>query len=379
MLDPVSELAQIAERMKQFGIPDTMTELNESLDKLERAALEIGHSWSRSWFGYQAYVYYEYFKPPGNDAYFDKKRGIQKQRDSSNQTKGNWKEYKQEEVITEIEQRAGSPDITVGLNIRIRAHAVIEQEKQNLLSIIDIELNYSQSQFLSDIKEELQGLTTRTPPAILQDWRPSTTARISDLRALQGGWKTPPHLEILAVVVSIREPMHAALSLSQTALSLQAHISRSRISQPPVQLGTNIFIGHGRSPLWRELKDFIEDQLHLTVEEFNRVQPAGASITDRLMEMLSSANIAFLVMTGEDEQPTGELRPRENIVHEAGLFQGRLGFKRAVVLLEEGCQKFSNNAGLVHINFPKSNIKAAFQDVREVLEREEVLSQGANE
>ena len=78
-------------------------------------------------------------------------------------------------------------------------------------------------------------------------------------------------------------------------------------------------------------------------------------------------------MTGEDEQPCGELRARENVVHEAGLFQGRLGFKRAIVLLEDGCAKFSNNAGLVHISFPKNNIKAALQDIREVLEREGVL------
>ena len=88
--------------------------------------------------------------------------------------------------------------------------------------------------------------------------------------------------------------------------------------------------------------------------------------------MLDSASIAFLVMIGEDEQPTGELRPRENVVHEAGLFQGHLGFNRAIVLLEDGCEKFSNNAGLVHINFPKNNIRAAFQDIREVLDREGV-------
>ena len=92
--------------------------------------------------------------------------------------------------------------------------------------------------------------------------------------------------------------------------------------------------------------------------------------------MLDSAAIAFLVMTGEDEQMDGELRPRENVVHEAGLFQGGLGFERAIVLLEEGCEKFSNNAGLGHINFPRNNIRAAFQDVREVLERAGILNSG---
>ena len=140
--------------------------------------------------------------------------------------------------------------------------------------------------------------------------------------------------------------------------------------------GARVFIGHGRSPIWRELKDFIEDKLSLPVDEFNSVQTAGTSTTGRLIEMLSSAAIAFLVMTGEDEQPTGELRPRENVVHEAGMFQGRLGFERAIVIIEDGCEKFSNNAGLTHIPFPKGRIRAAFQDVREVLEREGLIGAG---
>ena len=93
--------------------------------------------------------------------------------------------------------------------------------------------------------------------------------------------------------------------------------------------------------------------------------------------MLDSTEFAFLVMTGEDEQLSGALRARENVVHESGLFQGHLGFERAIVLLEEDCEKFSNNAGLGHISFPQNHIRAAFQDVREVLEREGVLEQGS--
>ena len=50
--------------------------------------------------------------------------------------------------------------------------------------------------------------------------------------------------------------------------------------------------------------------------------------------------MAFLVMTAEDEQPDGTLRARDNVIHEAGLFQDRLGFKRAIILLEEGCEEF---------------------------------------
>ena len=89
--------------------------------------------------------------------------------------------------------------------------------------------------------------------------------------------------------------------------------------------------------------------------------------------MLDAAAIAFLVMTGEDEQADGKLQARMNVVHEAGLFQGRLGFTRAIVLIEDGCEEFSNIQGLGQIRFPKSNIKAAFEEIRQVLEREGIL------
>ena len=135
-----------------------------------------------------------------------------------------------------------------------------------------------------------------------------------------------------------------------------------------------IFIGHGRSLVWRVLKDFIEGTLGLPYEEFNRVSAAGEFIGNRLEKMLDESCMAFLIMTGEDEQADGSLHARENVIHEAGLFQGRLGFKRAIILLEDGCQEFSNIHGLGHIPFPKGNIKAAFEEIRRVLKRESIIS-----
>lgn len=138
----------------------------------------------------------------------------------------------------------------------------------------------------------------------------------------------------------------------------------------PSQAGTHVFIGHGRSLVWRVLKDFLADRLGLSVDEFNRVPVAGIPTSTRLSEMLDAAAFAFLIMTAEDEQSDGKVRARENVVHEVGLFQGRLTFTRAIVLLEEGCEEFSNIHGLGHIKFPKGKIDAKFEEIREVLERE---------
>jgi predicted nucleotide-binding protein len=137
---------------------------------------------------------------------------------------------------------------------------------------------------------------------------------------------------------------------------------------------TNVFIGHGRSAAWRELKDFVQDRLGLPWDEFNRVPVAGVTNIARLSEMLDAAAIALLVMTAEDEMVDGEMQARMNVVHEAGLFQGRLGFTKAIVLVEEGCTEFTNIQGLGQIRFPKGNIAAAFEEVRRVMERENLIN-----
>jgi predicted nucleotide-binding protein len=134
-----------------------------------------------------------------------------------------------------------------------------------------------------------------------------------------------------------------------------------------------IFIGHGRSQAWRDLKDFLQDRLGLAWDEFNREPTAGISTKERLETMLDEACFAFLVMTAEDEQSDGSKRARENVVHEAGLFQGRLGFQRAIVLLEQGCAEFSNIFGLGQIRFAPGQLRAVFEEIRRVLEREKII------
>jgi predicted nucleotide-binding protein len=89
--------------------------------------------------------------------------------------------------------------------------------------------------------------------------------------------------------------------------------------------------------------------------------------------MLDAAAIAFLVLTAEDERADGKMQARMNVIHEAGLFQGRLAFTRTIVMLEEGCEEFSNVERLGQIRFPKGNIRAEFHDVQLVLEREGLI------
>lgn len=134
-----------------------------------------------------------------------------------------------------------------------------------------------------------------------------------------------------------------------------------------------IFIGHGRSDCWEDLRDFMNLHLGLSHDEFNCVPTAGIATTERLQQMIDQVDMAFLIMTAENQYADGTWHARENVIHEVGLFQGVLGFKKAIILLEEGCEEFSNIHGLGQIRFPKGNIKAVFEKIRQVLEREGIL------
>ena len=133
-----------------------------------------------------------------------------------------------------------------------------------------------------------------------------------------------------------------------------------------------VFFGHGGSGQWRVLKDYVVDKLGCDYEEYNREPTAGYSRKERLNAMLDRAHVALLVMTAEDQMEGGSWRARENVVHEVGLFQGRLSFERAIIILESGCNEFSNIAGLDQIRYDENIMNIAHQ-VRDVLVREDLI------
>ena len=149
----------------------------------------------------------------------------------------------------------------------------------------------------------------------------------------------------------------------------------SKLPERPKKIDTviskpKIFIGHGHSLLWRELKDHLVDKHNYEVVAYEVGSRAGHTIRDILEDMLNKSSIAFLVLTSEDRDESGNLHARENVIHETGLFQGRLGFSRSIVILEDGTVEFSNIHGIDQLRFSKGNIKEVFGDVIAVIKRE---------
>lgn len=114
----------------------------------------------------------------------------------------------------------------------------------------------------------------------------------------------------------------------------------------------------------------MQDQHGFNVVAYETGSRAGHTIRDIIAEMLEKSSFAILVMTGENVMEDGTLMARQNVIHEIGLFQGRLGFTKAIVLKEEGTKEFSNISGVNQIRYSKGNIKETFGDVLGVLRRE---------
>jgi predicted nucleotide-binding protein len=174
-----------------------------------------------------------------------------------------------------------------------------------------------------------------------------------------------PHSSTVTVRATSREEIETIFNIFEE----QVADSKIPVPEQPAEKPV-IFIGHGRSLLWRDLKDHLQDKHGYEVVAYEVGSRAGHTIRDILEEMLDESSCAFLVLTGEDETTDGKLLARQNVVHETGLFQGRLGFSRAIVLLEEGTEEFSNIAGIQQIRFSKGNIKETFGEVLAILRRE---------
>ena len=367
------ELSQITNQLSKYEDYNS-----PELDALEKAATIIGKSWSGSWFGYHSKVYYVNFQPPPPGAVFSQEWGLQFERRPGVGSlgmgpRGDWIEYDFDEVVQFIHRQAGVSTDWCVADSKEAAEA-FEEAQESVLSLVHASYNLERDRFLNDLADKIESLKILTEKFFIEYQKPSGKMMSRDMIAIEKGVVTPPHIAVLSKIYATKAPFQSCKDLKKQIVRLANHIQNlQKNTMQENRIGNKIFIGHGHSPDWREFKDFISDRLGLHWDEFNRVPVAGATNIERLAQMLNQACMAFLVMTAEDEQADGTLHARMNVVHEAGLFQGKLGFKKAIILLEDECEEFSNIYGLNQIRFSKGNISASFEEVRRVLEREGII------
>lgn len=334
---------------------------------------QIAAAFSGSFLGYHASIYYRGFETPLPGDHFSSEWGFGGVFGPA--TSSNWVEYTTE-AVTDAAKTNVSEDYETRL-IALSEHAmtIYEEGHNTILTILDILLDKEKSSTLDRIKTEIENRKKQMPrDKLINAMLPKGSLMSRDMTAISQGVRVPPHIALMAQEMSLYSPFTSIELLIKSCKSLLGYMEiHDMIDKTSTTKAERIFIGHGRSLVWRELKDFIQDRLHLSWEEFNREPTAGQATTERLQAMVDNSCFAFLVMTAEDEHKDTTLHARENVIHEAGLFQGRLGFRKAIILLEDGCKEFSNITGLGQLQFPKGQISAVFEEVRRVLEREKII------
>ena len=110
MAEIESELLQLADRQEVFANALCDPDIKAPIEAMERAAREVEKAWSKSWLGYQAYIYYRDLEPPPPGAHFSSEWGFQ-QLQTIRTTTGDWEEYAPDEIISAVGRIAGNPDL----------------------------------------------------------------------------------------------------------------------------------------------------------------------------------------------------------------------------------------------------------------------------
>ena len=382
MIELVDELRKIHEELQAATVFANDLAYRFTLNSLLKNINRVEEAWCGSWYGYQAYVYYRNFDSPPAGTHFSHRLGFEVNQYGESREESSWSEYSEDQVMNELEEGIEGNDIRNAFAHTRQCILEFKNKKEDILDIFKI-VEESNRLYFDNLLDRTENLEVLIVDEIVARDRPIEMAT-EDPIAKQQGFRTPPHIQVKAKVRSSLDAVGAVHELANLVEKTIAQMERVKLKiTTPRITGTKVFIGHGRFNDWLELEKFLKERLILNPDEFNRIPTAGIPNSARLSTMLDDACFAFLVLTAEDEiaesessdeQDETRKQARMNVVHEAGLFQGRLGFDKAIILLENGCEEFSNIHGLGQIRFDKGKLNDKFEEIRELLEDRGILS-----
>lgn len=368
----ISRLRDLEAECLRLGASDVLADHQAVKQLYEDRLHRLENSHSHSWFGDHADTYFDGFEPIPPGQTFDVEWGFIPS--FHGQRNRGWRIYSRDEIRHFLFVDVGDDIFYEMTSLADKLVKELSSVKDQALDAVEVFAKRINSNAIARYSKRVEELKPYNPVDFINSRIKSAPKMTRDSEEIAKGQRVPAHVQFLASFSSINANKARFLDL---ATVLRNVIEAATLHEPEhggVTVKQKIFIGHGRSEYWRVLKDFVRDRLGLEYEEFNRISPAGINTQERLSEMLDQCGFAFLILAGEDLHGDGSLHARENVIHESGLFQGQLGWRKAIILLEEGCGEFSNIIGLGQIRFGKNNIQNCFEEVRRVLEREGVLT-----
>lgn len=136
----------------------------------------------------------------------------------------------------------------------------------------------------------------------------------------------------------------------------------------------NIFIGHGHHLLWARIALFLLEEHNIKSEYYESKCRTGLSIDNAIEEFKQNEKIKFAILTlmKEDETSEGQVRARQNVIHELGIFRDKLGSKKIAIIVEKGLEKPSNIDGIEYIEY-SGDIDSVFYKLEKMLKREKLI------
>jgi hypothetical protein len=131
MEDRIIQLLSISKECNESYLEYEKNSFNDLTSAFDDVYRDFDRASSKSWFGYQAYVYYKDFNQPPPGDHFSKEWGLQER--FSNQTSENWYEYSPSDVKKILLESVGLSNKSSFQSIAIEVGNVFEKTRVNFL------------------------------------------------------------------------------------------------------------------------------------------------------------------------------------------------------------------------------------------------------
>src|SRR5262245_25565717 len=190
-------LRVVQEEMAALAREGEEPDFFNAIGALKDAATATGRSWSGSWLGYQANVYYRNLAPIPQGTHFSSEWGLRQT--YSPGTVGTWQEFTSESIQQSIQGRAGSPDMEM-IRRKVDAAATRGLEaRTTLLALLGaVRRTVGSEPNLAAVQKDIEDIRMVHDDEILNLWRPKAPSITRDARAANQGMQAPGHLRTLA-------------------------------------------------------------------------------------------------------------------------------------------------------------------------------------
>lgn len=130
-----------------------------------------------------------------------------------------------------------------------------------------------------------------------------------------------------------------------------------------------VLILHDENPQWQDVRRFVEQRCGLETEHLSPVDFGVGHFETAVGDQLAACGFAVCILSAKDTVQ-GLRQPDQVVVHQVGILQGRYGFGKVAILVEEGCDLFTNLSGLIRLEFPKGRVEVKFLELHRMLLRE---------